>query len=175
MIKGFLFILSSFHHFMIQLGDTLPDGTLYVLSDGDPKPVTIRDICKGKKIVIFGLPGAYTTVCSNKQVPQYNEKLSEFKSAGIDQVYCVSVNDAFVMDHWKRDLGVDDELCMLADGEAAWHKEMGLTQHLQGLGKRALRYSMIVDDGKVVSLHVENPGPTCYTISGPSMLLQDLA
>jgi len=160
---------------MIKVGEKIPDGILHVLQDGAPKAVTMHDLCKDKKVVIFGLPGAYTTVCSSKQVPQYYEKLSALQDVGVEAVFCVSVNDAFVMHHWAKDLNVEEErLCMLADGEAAWNSKLGLTQHLDGLGTRALRYSMVVDNLVVTHLNAEEPGPTCYRISGPDTILKQL-
>lgn len=160
---------------MIQVGDEIPDGTIYVFENNTPKAVTVHDLCKGKKVVIFGLPGAFTAVCSSKQVPQYYEKLNALHDAGIDAVYCTSVNDAFVMHFWAKELGVStDSLPMLADGEAEWHKKTGLTQHLPGLGTRALRYSMVVDDLKVIQLNAEEPGPTCYRLSGPDTILKQI-
>jgi len=159
----------------ISKGDTIPDANLYTLEEGAPKAHRTHDLFKGKKVVIFGLPGAYTTTCSQKQVPEYYSRLSEFTDKGIDGVYCVSVNDPFVMQSWAKSLDVDtDKLCFLGDGDAWWHQMMGLTQILGGLGTRALRYSMMLDDLKVQHLNVEEPGPTCYRISGPSTILKQL-
>ncbi len=158
---------------MIQVGETLPDNTLYILKDEVLDSVTVHEIFAEKKVVIFGLPGAFTSVCSSKQVPQFYEKLGEIQeNCGMD-VYCVSVNDPYVMEAWAKDLNVDvSKMVMLSDGDASWHKKMGLTQELEALGTRALRYSMVVDNLIVTDINCEEEGGKNYTISGPQTILE---
>ena len=163
---------------MIQIGDKLPAGTLfeYVEVEGNgcslgPNPFDIAESTAGKTIAIFGLPGAFTPTCSAKHVPGYLEKAAEFKAAGVDEIWCVSVNDAFVMGAWARDQKTEGKVRMLADGDAAFAKATGLTLDLtgKGLGLRSNRYSMLVRDGKVVTLNVEAPGK--FEVSAAATLL----
>ena len=152
---------------MIKVGDQLPDVTLQEYSEVEgggcsigPNPVKVGEAAKGKTIVLFGLPGAFTPTCSAKHVPGYVEKFDELKKAGVDEVWCVSVNDAFVMGAWARDQKTDGKLRMLADGSADFAKATGLTLDLsaRGMGLRSARYSMLVKDGKVQTLNIEAPG-----------------
>ena len=114
----------------------------------------------GKTVALFALPGAFTPTCSAKHVPGYLEKFSELTAAGVDEIWCVSVNDAFVMGAWARDLKAAGKVRMLGDGDAAFTKATGLTLDLtgRGMGLRSTRYSMLVKDGKVATLNVEAPG-----------------
>ena len=152
---------------MIKVGDTLPDSTLMEFSEVEgngcsigPNPVQVSKAAAGKKIALFALPGAFTPTCSAKHVPGYLEKFGELKAAGIDEIWCVSVNDPFVMGAWARDLKSAGKVRMLGDGDAAFTKATGLTLDLtgRGMGLRSNRYSMLVKDGKVASLNVEAPG-----------------
>ncbi len=152
---------------MIKVGDTLPDATLMEFSEVEgngcsigPNPVSVAKAVAGKTIALFALPGAFTPTCSAKHVPSYLEKFSELKSAGVDEIWCVAVNDAFVMGAWARDLKSQGKIRMLGDGDAAFAKATGLTLDLtgKGMGLRSDRYSMLVKDGKVASLNVEAPG-----------------
>ncbi len=152
---------------MIKVGDTLPNATLmeYCEVEGNgcsigPNPVDVSKAAAGKTIAIFGLPGAYTPTCSAKHVPGYVEKHKELKAAGVDEIWCVSVNDAFVMGAWARDQKTGDKVRMLADGSAEFAKATGLTLDLsaRGMGLRSNRYSMLVKNGKVVTLNIEGPG-----------------
>jgi peroxiredoxin len=152
---------------MIQVGDKLPAGTLneYIEVEGNgcsigPNTFDIAKETAGKKIAIFGLPGAFTPTCSAKHVPGYVEKHAELKAAGIDEVWCVSVNDAFVMGAWGRDQKTAGKVRMMADGSAAFSQATGLTLDLtaRGMGVRSNRYSMLVVDGVVKTLNVEGPG-----------------
>lgn len=163
---------------MIKLGDTLPATTLMEFSEleGDgcsigPNPVDVAQATAGKTIALFALPGAFTPTCSAKHVPGYLESAAEFKAAGVDEIWCVSVNDAFVMGAWARDQKTDGQVRMLADGDATFTKATGLTLDLtgKGLGLRSNRYSMLVKDGKVVSLNVEGPGK--FEVSDAATLL----
>jgi peroxiredoxin len=152
---------------MIKVGDTLPGATLMEYSEVEgngcsigPNPVDVSKAVAGKTIAIFGLPGAYTPTCSAKHVPGYVEKYSDLKAAGVDEIWCVSVNDAFVMGAWARDQKTGSKVRMLADGSADFAKATGLTLDLtaRGMGLRSNRYSMLVKDGKVKTLNIEAPG-----------------
>ena len=163
---------------MIKVGDTLPAATLmeYVEVEGGgcsigPNPVDVTKASAGKTIALFAVPGAFTPTCSAKHVPGYVEGFKELKAAGIDEIWCLSVNDAFVMGAWARDLHTDGKVRMLADGDAVFAKAAGLTLDLngKGLGLRSNRYSMLVKDGKVASLNVEGPGK--FEVSDATTLL----
>ena len=152
---------------MIKVGDTLPAVTLMEYSEVEgngcsigPNPVDVAKATAGKTIAIFALPGAFTPTCSAKHVPGYVEKAAELKGAGVDEIWCVSVNDAFVMGAWARDQKTDGKVRMLADGSADFSKALGLTLDLtaRGMGLRSNRYSMLVKDGKVATLNIEAPG-----------------
>ena len=152
---------------MIKVGDKLPAGTLkeFVEVEGNgcaigPNDFDIAKTTAGKKIVIFGLPGAYTPTCSAKHVPGYVEKAGALKAAGVDEIWCVSVNDAFVMGAWGRDQHTSGKVRMMADGSADFAKATGLTLDLtaRGMGLRSNRYSMLVVDGVVKALNIEGPG-----------------
>ncbi len=152
---------------MIKVGDKLPAGTLkeFVEVEGNgcaigPNDFDIAKTTAGKKIVIFGLPGAYTPTCSAKHVPGYVEKAGALKAAGVDEIWCVSVNDAFVMGAWGRDQHTAGKVRMMADGSADFAKATGLTLDLtaRGMGLRSNRYSMLVVDGVVKALNIEGPG-----------------
>lgn len=162
----------------VKMGDTIPfDKTVTIMKKDakNPDTVALGDLFKGKKAVLFGLPGAYTGVCSSKHVPEYKSKFSELQQAGVEMIACISVNDAWVMRKWAEDMGVStEEIHMLADGDASVHQALGLTQRLDGLGERALRYSMFLDNGVIKVLNVEEPGGLSYKISGPSHMLEDL-
>ena len=163
---------------MIQIGDALPDVTLQEYSEVEgngcsigPNPVKARDAAKGKTIAVFGLPGAFTPTCSAKHVPGYVENFEALKKAGVDEIWCVSVNDAFVMGAWARDQKSGGKVRMLADGSADFARATGLTLDLtgRGMGVRSQRYSMLVKDGKVASLNVEAPGK--FEVSDAQTLL----
>ena len=167
---------------MIKIGDPLPAVTLmeYVEVEGDgcslgPNPVDVTQASAGKTIALFAVPGAFTPTCSAKHVPGYTDKADEFKAAGVDEIWCLSVNDAFVMGAWARDQQTAGKVRMLADGDAAFAKAAGLTLDLngKGLGLRSNRYSMLVKDGKVVSLNIEGPGK--FEVSDAQTLLAQAA
>lgn len=152
---------------MINIGDNLPSVTLMEYSDVEgggcsigPNPVDVAKATAGKTIALFALPGAFTPTCSAKHVPGYVQKLDELKAAGVDEIWCVSVNDAFVMGAWARDQQTAGKVRMLADGDANFTKAVGLTLDLtgKGMGLRSNRYSMLVKNGKVASLNIEGPG-----------------
>jgi len=152
---------------MIKVGDKLPAATLMEFSEVEgngcsigPNPVDIAKSTAGKTIALFALPGAFTPTCSAKHVPGYVEKAAEFKAAGVDEIWCVSVNDAFVMGAWARDQKTAGKVRMLGDGSAAFTQATGLTLDLnaKGMGLRSNRYSMLIKDGTVTALNVEAPG-----------------
>jgi peroxiredoxin len=163
---------------MIQVGDTLPAATLMEYSEVEgegcsigPNAVDVAKSTAGKTIALFALPGAFTPTCSAKHVPGYVNSFEEFKAAGVDEIWCVSVNDAFVMGAWARDQKTADKVRMLGDGDATFAKATGLTLDLtgRGMGLRSNRYSMLIKDGKVASLNIEGPGK--FEVSDASTLL----
>ena len=165
----------------IKVGDRLPAGTLQefyeVEKDGcsvGPNPVKMEDFTRGKKVVIFGLPGAFTPTCSAKHVPSYVANFDKLKAKGVDALACMSVHDAFVMGAWARDQKTAGKIRMLADGSATWSRALGLDQDLsaKGMGVRSQRYSMLLEDGTVKSLHVEAPGK--FEVSNAETMLKDL-
>ena len=152
---------------MIKVGDTLPNGTLgefiAVETAGcsiGPNTFNVSDLVKGKKIAIFGLPGAFTPTCSAKHVPGYIANYDALKAKGVDEIWCVSVNDAFVMGAWAKDQHTDGKVRMFGDGSATWTKALGLELDLvaKGMGVRMQRCSMLVVDGVVKTVNVEAPG-----------------
>ena len=164
---------------MIKIGDKLPAGTLfeYVEVEGNgcslgPNPFDIAESTAGKTIAIFGLPGAFTPTCSAKHAPGYIDLAAQFKAAGVDEIWCVSVNDAFVMGAWGRELNAAGKVRMMADGSAAFAKATGLTLDLtdKGLGLRSGRYSLLVKDGLVTQLNNENGGG--FAVSDAETLLK---
>ena len=163
---------------MIKVGDALPAVKLmeYVEVEGNGcsiglNPVELPQAAAGKTIALFAVPGAFTPTCSAKHLPGYIEQAEAFKAAGVDEIWCVSVNDAFVMGAWGREQNATGKVRMIADGDAAFAKATGLTLDLngKGLGLRSNRYSMLVKDGKVVSLNVEGPGK--FEVSDAATLL----
>ena len=163
---------------MIKVGDKLPAGSLqeFIEVEGEgcslgPNSFDIATSTAGKTIAIFGLPGAFTPTCSAKHVPGYVESVDAFKAAGVDEIWCVSVNDAFVMGAWGRDQKTAGKVRMMADGSAAFAQATGLTLDLiaRGMGLRSQRYSMLVKDGVVQTLNVEGSGK--FEVSDAATLL----
>ena len=142
----------------IKVGDTVPSITLRQMTTDGIKEVSTDELLGGKKVVLFALPGAFTPTCSSKHVPGFIENAEALKGRGVDAIACVSVNDAFVMDAWGRDLGVGDSVLMLADGNADFTRAVDLMLDGSGIGfgLRSQRYAMIVDDGVVKHLAVED-------------------
>lgn len=152
---------------MIKIGESLPAATLMEYSEVEgngcsigPNPVDVQKAAAGKTIALFALPGAFTPTCSAKHVPGYVQSYDDLRKAGVDEIWCVSVNDAFVMGAWARDQKTSGKVRMLGDGSAAFTNAVGLTLDLtaRGMGVRSNRYSMLVKDGKVQTLNVEAPG-----------------
>lgn len=164
---------------MIQVGDALPSGVLmeFVEVEGNgcslgPNPVDVQTASAGKTIALFALPGAFTPTCSAKHVPGYVAQAAALRTAGVDEIWCVSVNDAFVMGAWARDQKTQGTVRMLGDGNAAFTQATGLTLDLssKGMGLRSNRYSMLVRDGRVASLNIEGPGK--FEVSDAETLLR---
>ena len=163
---------------MIKPGDRLPDATLFESTEfGDacplpPAKLSAAELAKGKKIVVFGLPGAYTPTCSGKHVPGYLANFDALKKKGVDEIWCISVNDAFVMGAWGRDQKTAGKVRMMADGSGAYSTALGLTLDLtaRGMGVRSDRYSMLVEDGVVKQLNREAPGK--FEVSGGDTMLK---
>ncbi|MCC7040110.1 MAG: peroxiredoxin [Burkholderiales bacterium] len=165
----------------IKVGDRLPEGALseFIEVEGNgcsvgPNTFQVADLAKGKKIVIFGLPGAYTPTCSAKHVPSYLSSYDKLKAKGVDAIYCMAVNDAFVMGAWGRDQKTEGKIHMMADGSADYTKKLGLEFDLtaRGMGVRCQRFSMLVDDGVVKVLNVEAPGK--YEVSDGETMVRQL-
>ncbi len=163
---------------MIQIGDTVPATVLMEFSEVEgggcsvgPNAVDVSKATAGKTIALFALPGAFTPTCSVKHVPGYVESVDEFMAAGVDEIWCVSVNDAFVMGAWAREQKTQGKVRMLADGSAAFTQATGLTLDLtsRGMGLRSNRYSMLIKDGKVAALNVESAGK--FEVSDAATLL----
>ncbi len=164
---------------MIKTGDTLPDATLTEsLAFGDscpmpPQKLSAAELAKGKRIVIFGLPGAYTPTCSGRHVPGYLENLDALRAKGIDEVWCVSVNDGFVMAAWGRDQNAIGKIRMLGDGSAELTRKLGLEVDIPGMGVRLRRCSLLVEDGVVTRVNLED-GPQ-FDVSSAETMLRQLA
>jgi peroxiredoxin len=165
----------------IKVGDKLPAGTLaeYIEKETPgctlgPNQFKIEDLTRGKKVVIFGLPGAFTPTCSAKHVPSYVANYEALKRKGVDDVICMAVNDAFVMGAWARDQHTEGKVRMMGDGSAHFAKALGLELDLdaRGMGMRCQRFSMLVDNGVVKTLNVEAAGK--YEVSGAETMLQQL-
>ncbi len=146
----------------IKVGDKLPDTTFTVMGPEGPKPVTTADVFAGKKVALFAVPGAYTPTCHQKHLPGFLQHMDELKGKGVDTVACTAVNDIFVLDFWAKDTGSAGKVEMLADGSAKFAKAIGLEIDLtdHGLGVRSKRYAMLVDDGVVKVLNVDEAPPS---------------
>ena len=157
----------------ISEGDKLPAATMHIMKDGRPTAVTTDDLFAGKKVVLFAVPGAYTPTCSQAHLPGFVVNADAIKAKGVDDIICVSVNDAFVMDSWGSEKNAD-ELLMVGDGNGEFAKALGLEMDGSGfgLGTRSQRYAMIVDDGVVTKLNVEAPGQ--FEISSAEAVLEAL-
>jgi peroxiredoxin len=155
----------------IKVGDKVPAVTFMHMTPNGPQPITTDEIFKGKKVALFGVPGAFTPTCSAKHLPGFLELATTFHEKGIGTIACVSVNDAFVMGAWGKDQGVGDKVLMLADGSGSFTKAAGLDLDLteRGLGVRSKRYSALVDDGVVKVLNLEQA--TGFEVSSAEALL----
>ncbi len=158
----------------IKVGDRLPSATFLVMGKDGPEPVASDDFFKGRKIVLFGVPGAFTPTCSAQHLPSYVQNIDAIKAKGVDAVACIAVNDVFVMDAWGKSTGATGKVDLLADGSGDFAKAAGLEFDLttKGLGVRNQRFSAIVDDGQVKAINIEEPGEYC--ISGGDSILDQL-
>jgi peroxiredoxin len=166
----------------IKVGDRLPEGTLTEFHEQEapgcsvgPNNFQVSDLVKDKKVVIFGLPGAFTPTCSAKHVPSYVTAHDRLLAKGVDEIWCLSVNDAFVMGAWGRDQKAGGKVRMMADGSATYTTALGLEMDLtaRGMGMRSQRYSMLVDNGVVKAIHVEKPGK--FEVSDAETMLRGLS
>ena len=157
---------------MIQVGDRVPDVELYVMGPSGPETINSEGWFQGKRVVLFALPGAFTPTCSGRHLPGYLEKADEIRSKGVDSIACLSVNDAYVMDAWRKDQGIEDEIEMLADGAGLFTSAIGLELDLskRGYGTRSDRYAMIVKDAVVTRLNVEESGK--FEVSDATTILE---
>lgn len=158
----------------IKVGDPLPDVTFTIMTPDGPQPTTTAEVFKGRKVVLFAVPGAFTPTCSMNHLPGFLEKAAEFKARGIDEIVVVAVNDVFVMDAWSKYSGAAGKIKFLADGSGNFAKAIGLTLDLtdRGLGIRSQRYSMLVDDGVVKKLNVEESVGKAETSGADALLKQ---
>ncbi|MCF8470384.1 MAG: peroxiredoxin [Parvibaculum sp.] len=159
----------------IKVGDRIPQATLMKLTDKGPAPVKTSEFFGGRKVVVFALPGAFTPTCSNQHLPGFIKNAGGIKAKGVDEIVCLSVNDAFVMGAWGKQQGAGDNVTMLGDGNGDFTKALGLDFDGSGfgMGTRSQRYSMLVDDGVVKSLNKE-PNPGEAKVSGAETILEQL-
>jgi glutaredoxin/glutathione-dependent peroxiredoxin len=155
----------------IQVGDKIPNVTLMKATSEGPQPVDTDSFFSGRKVAIFSVPGAFTPTCSARHLPGFVEKADELRSKGVDEVACVSVNDAFVMGAWGQQAGAEGKVTMLADGNGEFAQAVGLTMDGSkfGMGQRGQRWAAIVDDGVVSDLNVEEPG--AFSVSSAEFML----
>ncbi len=156
----------------IKVGDKIPNVTLRYMTPEGIKSITTDELFKGKHVVLFALPGAFTPTCSKAHLPGFVVNTDAIKEKNVDQIICLSVNDAFVMNAWGKDQNVDDNILMLADGSAEFTKAVGLDDDRTGIGMgiRSRRYAMVVDDGTVKALNVEEPGE--FKVSSAEAILE---
>ncbi len=158
----------------IKVGDTVPSATLMKMTEAGPAPVTTDELFAGRTVALFSVPGAFTPTCSAKHLPGYIDNADAIAAKGIDEIVCISVNDVFVMGAWSKAAGVGDKVTLLADGNGDFVEALGLTMDGSrfGMGKRGQRFSMLVKDGKVLELNVEDPG--AFNVSSAEYLLAQL-
>jgi peroxiredoxin len=157
----------------VAVGEKLPEGKFkFFDSEGNMKEISTEQLCKGKKVVLFAVPGAFTPTCSMKHLPGFIDKADDLKAKGVDAIACISVNDAFVMDAWGKSVGAGDKVMMLADGNGQFAKSLGVELDLtdKGLGVRSRRYAMLVEDGNVKMLNLEEGG--AFTVSSAESILE---
>ena len=156
----------------IKVGDTMPSATVKVIGDGDPQDFSTEDLFKGKKIALFAVPGAFTPTCSAKHLPDYIQNADALKAKGVDSIICLSVNDPFVMKAWSESQGALGAITMIADGSGQYADALGLTfdGSAFGLGTRAQRFSILIDDNIVKNLNIEE-SPGAFEVSGADKIL----
>lgn len=159
----------------IKVGDKMPEGTFAVMTADGPGKITTDELFKGKRVVVFCVPGAFTPACSAKHLPGYVQNAEALKGKGVDTIACLSVNDVFVMDAWSKDQGADDKVTLLADGNADYVKALGLSLDASGfgMGTRGERFAIVVEDGVVTQLHRE-AAPSEVKASAAENLLANL-
>jgi peroxiredoxin len=155
----------------IKVGDHLPDGKFTVMGPDGPMPKTVSDVFSGKKVALFAVPAAYSPTCSKSHMPGFVERVGELKAKGIDIVACTAVNDVFVLTNWAKDTGAAGKIEMLADGSGDFAKAIGLDTDLSsyGMGQRSKRYAMLVEDGVVKVLNVEDSPPIAEKSSAATL------
>ena len=158
----------------IKVGDQMPKGQFTRMGSNGPEPVSTDEFFRGKKVVLFSVPGAFTPTCSAKHVPSFLQNADALKSKGVSEIWCIAANDAFVMAHWGRDQKALGKIRFMADGGAEWSKKLGLELDLnaRGMGMRTNRFSMLVDNGVVKQLNVEGPGK--FEVSDGATMLKQL-
>ncbi|KAB7644479.1 peroxiredoxin [Polymorphobacter fuscus] len=158
----------------IKVGDTIPAATLTKVTDAGPEPVSTTDFFGGRTVALFSVPGAFTPTCSAKHLPGFVGNAEAIKAQGVDEIACLSVNDAFVMGAWGKSANAGEAVTMLADGSAEFTTALGLTMDASkyGMGIRGQRFSMLVKDGTVLQLHVEEPG--AFSVSSAEYLMSQL-
>jgi peroxiredoxin len=158
----------------IQVGDRMPEGSFAVMTDDGPGSIPTSDLFDGKKVVLFGVPGAFTPTCSLKHLPGFGEEAAAIRARGVDTVACMAVNDVFVMSAWGKETVPEGTVLMLADGNGTYTKALGLDYDASrfGMGVRSQRFSMIVDDGIVTGLNVEPGGQ--FGVSSAETILEQL-
>ncbi len=158
----------------IQIGDRLPNTTLMKATPEGPQPVNSEEYFRGRRVALFSVPGAFTPTCSARHLPGFVEKAEQLRAKGVDEIACTAVNDAFVMGAWGQSAGADEKVTMLSDGNGEFAKAVGLTMDGSkfGMGTRGQRYSMIVNDGVVEQLNVEEPG--AFNVSSADYMLERL-
>ena len=159
----------------IKVGEKMPSGTLTVVSKDGPQKVSADEFFKGKKVVLFSVPGAFTPTCDAKHLPGFVERAMDLRGKGIDTIACIAVNDAFVMKAWGKAQGVDGKVEMLADGNAEYTRALGLDFDASGfgMGTRGQRFALVVDDGVVKQVHVEAKGE--FRVSSADFIIEQLA
>ncbi len=158
----------------INAGDRLPSTTFMKATPEGPQPVASEDYFKGRRVALFSVPGAFTPTCSARHLPGFVEKADELKAKGVDEIACTAVNDAFVMGAWAQSSDAADKITMLSDGNGEFAQALGLTMDgsKYGMGTRGQRYSMVVNDGVVEQLNVEEPG--AFNVSSADYLMERL-
>jgi len=158
----------------INVGDRLPKATLVKATPDGPRPVDSEDYFRGRRIALFSVPGAFTPTCSARHLPGYIDRAEELRAKGVDEIACIAVNDAFVMQAWSEASGAEGKVTMLADGNGEFARALGLTMDGSkfGLGERGQRWSAIVDDGVVEQLNVEEPG--AFNVSSADYMMERL-
>ncbi|RIA56388.1 peroxiredoxin [Dichotomicrobium thermohalophilum] len=160
---------------MIAAGDRIPEATFHVMTAEGPSEISSDEVFSGKRVVLFAVPGAYTPTCHMKHLPGFIQHADDFKAKGIDTIACTAVNDPFVLKHWAKETGAEGKVMFLADGNASFAKAIGADFDGSGvgLGTRSKRYAMLVDDGVVKTVHVED-SPAQVTASSAETLLQEV-